>query len=73
MTPELVGKTAQRGPLGRLLAAGLANVRAPRPVMKEAIEEVGHGVIHDLERFLTRSARSPRWRRCWACSAPSSA
>jgi biopolymer transport protein ExbB len=53
VTPELVGKTAQRGPLGRLLAAGLANVRAPRPVMKEAIEEVGHGVIHDLERFLT--------------------
>ena len=53
VTPELVGKTAQRGPLGRLLAAGLANIRAPRPVMKEAIEEVGHGVIHDLERFLT--------------------
>ena len=53
VTPELIGKTAQRGPLGRLLAAGLANIRAPRPVMKEAIEEVGHGVIHDLERFLT--------------------
>ena len=53
VTPELVGKTAQRGPLGRLLAAGLANVRAPRPVMKEAIEEVGRVVIHDLERFLT--------------------
>jgi biopolymer transport protein ExbB len=53
VTPELVGKTAQRGPLGRVLAAGLANIRAPRPVMKEAIEEVGRGVIHDLERFLT--------------------
>jgi biopolymer transport protein ExbB len=53
VTPELIGKTAQRGPLGRLLAAGLANIRAPRPVMKEAIEEVGHGVVHDLERFLT--------------------
>jgi biopolymer transport protein ExbB len=52
-TPELVAKTAQRGPLGRVLAAGLANIRAPRPVMKEAIEEVGRGVIHDLERFLT--------------------
>jgi biopolymer transport protein ExbB len=28
-------------------------VKAPRPVMKEAIEEVGRVVTHDLERFLT--------------------
>jgi biopolymer transport protein ExbB len=53
VTPELLGKTAQQGPLGRILAAGLANVRSPRPVMKEAIEEVGRVVTHDLERFLT--------------------
>jgi biopolymer transport protein ExbB len=52
-SPELLQKTATRGPLGRILAAGLANVRAPRPVMKEAIEEVGRVVTHDLERFLT--------------------
>ena len=52
-TPELVGRTAHRGPLGRILAAGLANVRSPRPVMKEAIEEVGGIVTHELERFLT--------------------
>ena len=51
-TPELLQKTASRGPLGRILAAGLANVKAPRPVMKEAIEEVGRVVTHDLERFL---------------------
>jgi len=51
-TPELLKKTAARGPLGRILAAGLANVKAPRPVMKEAIEEVGRVVTHDLERFL---------------------
>ncbi|HVE51629.1 MAG TPA: MotA/TolQ/ExbB proton channel family protein [Casimicrobiaceae bacterium] len=51
--PELLQKTAMRGPLGRILAAGLANVKAPRPVMKEAIEEVGRVVTHDLERFLT--------------------
>jgi biopolymer transport protein ExbB len=51
-TPELLGRTAQQGPLGRILAAGLANVKAPRPVMKEAIEEVGRIVTHDLERFL---------------------
>jgi biopolymer transport protein ExbB len=52
-TPELLARTAQRGPLGRVLAAGLANAKSPRPVMKEAIEEVGHLVAHDLERFLT--------------------
>ena len=52
-TPELLQKTAAQGPLGRILAAGLANVKSPRPVMKEAIEEVGRVVTHDLERFLT--------------------
>ena len=52
-TPELVARTAQHGPLGRILAAGLANVKSPRPVLKEVIEEVGHVVTHDLERFLT--------------------
>ena len=53
VAPELLTRTAQRGPLGRVLAAGLANAKSPRPVMKEAIEEVGHLVAHDLERFLT--------------------
>jgi biopolymer transport protein ExbB len=52
-TPELVTKVAMQGPLGRVLAAGLANIKSPRPVMKEAIEEVGRIVAHDLERFLT--------------------
>lgn len=53
VTAELISKTAARGPLGRVLASGLANVKSPRPVMKEAIEEVGRIVSHDLDRFLT--------------------
>ena len=53
LSPELLAKTARQGPVGRVLATGLANVKSPRPVMKEAIEEVGHIVAHDLERFLT--------------------
>jgi biopolymer transport protein ExbB len=53
VTQELLTKTARQGPLGRVLAAGLANVKSPRPVMKEAIEEVGRVVSHDLARFLT--------------------
>jgi len=52
-TPELINRTAQQGPLGRILATGLANVKSPRAVIKEAIEEVGRVVTHDLERFLT--------------------
>ena len=52
-TPELIAKTAAAGPLGRILAAGLVNVKSPRPVMKESIEEVGQVVTHDLDRFLT--------------------
>jgi len=52
-TQDLLARTAEQGPLGRILAAGLANVRSPRPVMKEAIEEVGRLVTHELERFLT--------------------
>lgn len=53
LTPELLGRTAAQGPLGRLLAAGLANIRSPRPVIKESIEEVGRVVTHELDRFLT--------------------
>ena len=52
-TPELITRTAQHGPLGRILAAGLANVKSPRPVIREVIEEVGRVVTHDLDRFLT--------------------
>src|SRR5687768_8413875 len=50
---EVVDKLEQNSPLGRVLAAGLRNVDAPRDVMKEAIEEAGHAVAHELERFLT--------------------
>ena len=39
-------------PLGRILAAGLVNRRYSREVMKEAIEEMGRQVVHELERFL---------------------
>jgi biopolymer transport protein ExbB len=36
-----------------VLAAGLRNHRSSRYVMKEAIDEAGRAVAHDLERFLT--------------------
>ncbi|GAB6042196.1 MotA/TolQ/ExbB proton channel family protein [Endothiovibrio diazotrophicus] len=39
-------------PMGRVLAAGLINREHPREIMKEAIEETGRHVVHELERFL---------------------
>jgi biopolymer transport protein ExbB len=53
VTKDVVDKLEQNSPLGRILAAGLRNVNAPRDVMKEAIEEAGHAAAHDLGRFLT--------------------
>ncbi len=42
-----------QSPLGRVLAAGLANLNHSREVMKEAIEESGRHVVHHLERYLS--------------------
>ncbi len=39
-------------PLGRVLAAGLANRTHSRMIMKESIEETGRHVVMELERFL---------------------
>ena len=39
-------------PLGEVLAAGLANSKHGRDIMKECIEEAAARVIHDLERYL---------------------
>jgi len=42
----------QNSPLGKVLAAGLDNRHRPRDVMREAIEDAGRHVVHELERFL---------------------
>lgn len=39
-------------PLGRILAAALENMHSTHEVMKEAVEEAGRHVVHDLERYL---------------------
>tara|TARA_B100001059_G_C17773985_1_gene550125 strand:- start:643 stop:1275 length:633 start_codon:yes stop_codon:yes gene_type:complete len=39
-------------PLGEILAAGLANSKHGREIMKECIEEAAARVVHDLERYL---------------------
>jgi len=46
---ELLRKNS---PMGRILAAGLINVRQDRETMKTSIEEVANQVVHELERYL---------------------
>lgn len=53
VTAEALQRLEAHSPLGRVFAAGLANVKNSREIMKEAIEESGRGVAHELERFLT--------------------
>lgn len=42
----------QNSPLGRILAAGLANRHRDRSVIKESIEDTGRHVVHELDRFI---------------------
>ncbi|MFO7553147.1 MAG: MotA/TolQ/ExbB proton channel family protein [Haliea sp.] len=42
----------QSSPLGRILAAGLANASHGREVMKESIQDAASHVVHELERYL---------------------
>ena len=50
---EMVANLEAHSPLGRVLGAGLRNVGSSREIMKEAIEEAGSVVSHNLERYLT--------------------
>jgi biopolymer transport protein ExbB len=43
----------QNSPLGKILAAGLANRHRDRSIIKEAIEDTGRHVVHELERFIS--------------------
>ena len=53
VSSEVLERLAEDSPLGAVLAAGLRNHRSSRYVMKEAVEEAGRAVAHDMERFLT--------------------
>jgi len=52
LSDQQVAALEQHSPLGRVLAAGLANRYRDRAVMLEAIDDAGRHVVHDLERFL---------------------
>jgi len=53
VSDEMLAKLEAGSPLGRIFAAGLKNVKSTPAIMKEAIEESGRSVTHELERFLT--------------------
>jgi biopolymer transport protein ExbB len=48
-----IQQVQQSSPLGEVLAVGLAYRHAPRDVLKEAVEDTGRHVVHDLERYLS--------------------
>jgi biopolymer transport protein ExbB len=52
VTPKVIEALEMNSPLGRVLAAALANRERGREVMMERVEDTGRHVIHELERFL---------------------
>jgi biopolymer transport protein ExbB len=51
--PQLLARLSAGPPLAQILAAGLRNMKSTPAIMKESIDEAGHAVAHELERFLT--------------------
>lgn len=49
----LISELEKSSPLGRVLAAGLRNVKGSREALTDALEEAGSAVAHDLNRYLT--------------------
>src|SRR4051812_38206090 len=49
---KVVAALAQNSPLGKVLAAGLANRQRSREALMERLEDTGRHVVHELERFL---------------------
>jgi biopolymer transport protein ExbB len=52
VTDKVIQALEQNSPLGKVLAAGLANRHRPRAEVLERLEDAGRHVVHDLERFL---------------------
>ncbi len=52
ISDDKLGELKRHSPLGRVLAAGIAHRNQSRESMKNAVEEVGSHVAHELQRFL---------------------
>ncbi len=49
---KVIAALERNSPLGRVLAAGLANRHRPRAIVMERLEDTGRHVVYELERFL---------------------
>ena len=49
---QVIAALAQNSPLGKVLAAGLANRHRTREALMERLEDAGRHVVHELERFI---------------------
>jgi biopolymer transport protein ExbB len=49
---KIIEALEKNSPLGRVLAAALANRDRGREIMMERVEDTGRHVVHELERFL---------------------
>ena len=49
---KVIDALEKNSPLGRVLAAALANRHRGRDIMMERVEDVGRHVVHELERFV---------------------
>jgi biopolymer transport protein ExbB len=52
VSPKVIEALEKNSPLGRVLAAALANRDRGRAIMMERVEDTGRHVVHELERFL---------------------
>jgi biopolymer transport protein ExbB len=52
VTPKIIEALERNSPLGRVLAAALANRDRGREIMMERVQDTGRHVVHELERFL---------------------
>jgi biopolymer transport protein ExbB len=52
VTPKVIEALEKNSPLGRVLAAALANRHRGRGIMMERVQDTGRHIVHELERFL---------------------
>ena len=48
-----IERVRKSSPAGEIMAAALINRHRRRAIMKEAVQDTGRHVVHDMERFLT--------------------
>lgn len=53
ITKETIGRLEQHSLLGQVFASALSSAKSSREITKEAIEETGRAVAHELDKYLS--------------------